>query len=187
MRYGQADAQDLGTRPDFEETFDPAILAHFKDGAPVIHRDLPRDIPQSCKPISGVFVSHFHWDHCGDPSKVPEGVPVYVGRGTLAGMSTGGYGEHLGPTPKEVLDRIQEAPEGDATVLGSPYKGWDVFGDGSFIYLPAPGHCTGHTIGVVRVKKNPDSCEILPLAHSPRPVLSMRSSLRSSLTGCARS
>lgn len=106
-----------------------------------------------------MFISHFHWDHCGNPASVPPGVPVWVGCGTLDGLEQGGFGAHVGPAPPEARARMKEIPEGDTAVWGYEQKGWDVFGDGSFIMLPAPGHCAGHCIAVVRVRKDPDACE----------------------------
>lgn len=127
-----------------------------------MHRRLPADVPAECRPLAGVFISHFHWDHCGDPASVPPGVPVWVGRGTLAGLAAGaagGFGAHVGPAPPEVRARLQEMPEGDAAVRGYAQRGWDAFGDGSLVVLPAPGHCAGHCVAVARVRKDPDACE----------------------------
>lgn len=124
----------------------------------MVHRKLPQDLPKDCQPLSGVFISHFHWDHCGNPASVPPGVPVWVGRGTLEGLEKGGFGAHVGPAPPEIKARIKEIPEGDTAVWGYDQKGWDVFGDGSFVMLSAPGHCAGHCIAVVRVQKDPDAC-----------------------------
>ncbi|EJT48504.1 hypothetical protein A1Q1_02525 [Trichosporon asahii var. asahii CBS 2479] len=148
---------DLGTRADFASSVDPAILSRFQRSPPVVHRKLPQDLPKDCQPLSGVFISHFHWDHCGNPASVPPGVPVWVGRGALEGLEKGGFGAHVGPAPPEVKARIKEIPEGDTSVWGYEQKGWNVFGDGSFIMLPAPGHCAGHCIAIVRVQKDPDA------------------------------
>lgn len=157
----EADDQDLGTRGDFSTSFDPSILARFKRSAPVIHRRLPANLPADCKPLSAVFISHYHWDHCGNPALLPKDVAVWVGRGTLEAIDDGRLGSHAGPAPHEVRERLWEIPEGNVSVLGYEQKGWDVFGDGSFVMLPAPGHCPGHCIAIARVRKDPDACECL--------------------------
>jgi L-ascorbate metabolism protein UlaG (beta-lactamase superfamily) len=111
---------------------------------PDVRLSLPRDLPPELAP-SAVYLSHYHWDHSGDPLTVPADVPIYVGPGTLEALKTG-FDEYVGDQSAECVARLSEMPEGEVTVEGFPNRGHDVFGDGSFVVLPAPGVSTPHAL-----------------------------------------
>lgn len=126
-----ADSQDLGMRSDLHN------VGRTWATQPDVRLSLPRDLPPELAPTA-VYLSHYHWDHSGDPLTVPPGVPIYVGCGTLEALKTG-FDEYVGDQSAECVGRLSELSEGDVTVEGFPHKGHDVFGDGSFVVLPAPG------------------------------------------------
>jgi glyoxylase-like metal-dependent hydrolase (beta-lactamase superfamily II) len=85
-----------------------------------------------------VYLSHYHWDHCGDVTEVEKHVPVLVGHGTLAAIHDGTFGLPMGTNSAEAIGRLAELPAGDLEAAGLN-GGIDVFGDSSFVLFAAPG------------------------------------------------
>lgn len=124
-------------RPDIENV-GAATRAGWVRGLPDIRVPLPRGLPEHLTP-EAVYLSHYHWDHCGDVSTVPAGTPIYVGEGSIEGIRGQKLGKHAGPSDEPTLARLTELPAGAVKVDGFPDLGVDVFGDGSFVVVPAPG------------------------------------------------
>lgn len=124
-------------RPDIENVGEATRLG-WKRGPPDIRVPLPTGLPEHLTP-SAVYLSHYHWDHCGDVRTVPASTPIYVGAGSIEGIRGYTLGKHAGPADEETLARLTELPAGNLTVDGLPDPGVDVFGDGSFVVVPAPG------------------------------------------------
>jgi glyoxylase-like metal-dependent hydrolase (beta-lactamase superfamily II) len=92
--------------------------------------------------IAGIVLTHAHWDHV---SGLPDlaGAPVWVNRAERDFIRDGGLASALirgfGDLPYHVYD-----------FEGGPYLGFerseDVFGDGSIVLVPAPGHTPGSII-----------------------------------------
>jgi glyoxylase-like metal-dependent hydrolase (beta-lactamase superfamily II) len=89
------------------------------------------------------FLSHSHFDHCGNPSTFPASTKLVVGPGTqsdcrpgypLNPNATGPESDFLGRELVEI-----QFPEHSPTINGM--KSYDYFGDGSFYLLDAPGVC----------------------------------------------
>ena len=98
--------------------------------------------------LKGVFLSHYHWDHSGDATVVPDNVPIYLGRGSLGAIHAkdhSPFGFGIGDIRSEVVARLSEVQGKDVRVSGFEQEGIDVFGDGSFVVLPAPGVCLSST------------------------------------------
>ncbi|BEJ14223.1 hypothetical protein CspHIS471_0313970 [Cutaneotrichosporon sp. HIS471] len=144
---------DLGMRSDLHN------VGRTWSTQPDVRLSLPRDLPPELAPAA-VYLSHYHWDHSGDPLTVPPDVPIYVGRGTLQALKAG-FDEYVGDQSTECVARLSEMPEGSLQITNFPFKGHDVFDDGSFVILPAPGHCPGHSVAVVRTTTGPDTYMVL--------------------------
>ena len=92
--------------------------------------------------LAGIVLTHAHWDHVSGIPDLP-GVPVWVNRVERDFIRDGGYASALvrsfGDLPYHVYD-----------FTGAPYLGFDrsedVFGDGSIVLVPAPGHTPGSII-----------------------------------------
>jgi N-acyl homoserine lactone hydrolase len=92
-----------------------------------------------------VLLSHLHWDHVSGIPDLP-GVPLRINRveydAAKAKLAGGGTSEliwHLmGANPFTLFD-----------CAGPPYMGFrashDLFGDGSLVLVPLPGHTAGNT------------------------------------------
>lgn len=92
--------------------------------------------------LRGILLTHAHWDHLSGVSDLP-GVPVLVTRDERRFIETGGFVTALARD----IDHARFEPydfEGGA-YLGFA-KSHDVFGDGSVVVVPAPGHTPGSVI-----------------------------------------
>lgn len=94
--------------------------------------------------LSGILLTHAHWDHMSGIPDFP-GLPVWVSpRDRAAFYSHEMFGNFRG--------YFQETPFNwrDLTFEGGPYLGFprhhDVYGDGSIVCVPAPGHTPGSII-----------------------------------------
>lgn len=124
-------------RPD-TQNIGAATQATWTRCKPDVRVPLPSGLPEHLTP-SAVYLSHYHWDHCGDVTTVPASVPIHVGTGSVAGIKGHKLGKHSGPADEAALARLSELPPGTVKVDGFPDLGVDVFHDGSFVVVPAPG------------------------------------------------
>jgi glyoxylase-like metal-dependent hydrolase (beta-lactamase superfamily II) len=96
--------------------------------------------------IERLILSHWHYDHVGDPSKFPKSMELVVGEGFksnfMPGYPTKGDGVML---DSDFEGRnVHEIEFGDM-VIGQ-FRAMDFLGDGSIYLLDVPGVCiTSHT------------------------------------------
>lgn len=94
--------------------------------------------------INFVLLSHLHWDHVSGVPDIP-GIKLCVNKVEYEAAVRGRVPTHdglvwelAGDNPLEVFD-----------IDGPPYAGFraslDLFGDGSILLLPLPGHTPGNT------------------------------------------
>ena len=94
--------------------------------------------------IKHFAMSHGHGDHSGN-ANLFAGATLYIQRTEYAAI--------FGPEPQKFgfipanFEKIRSNP---AMIIGGDY---DVFGDGSVVIKPAPGHTPGHQVLVVRLPK----------------------------------
>jgi len=92
--------------------------------------------------LAGVVLTHAHWDHVSGLETLP-GVPVWVTAAERNFIENGGEITALIRSFKGV--RYKEY-----SITGDPYLGfpnsYDVWGDGSIVLVPAPGHTPGSVI-----------------------------------------
>ena len=95
--------------------------------------------------IQHFALSHFHGDHSGNAN--------YFGASTLY-MQTAEYDAIFGPEPQKYNVPVAnfEKLRGARTVKLTGDH--DVFGDGSVVIKPAPGHTPGHQVLFVRLPKS---------------------------------
>lgn len=111
-------------------------------------------ISQSCELI--LQLSHWHFDHIGDPSTFPPTTSLIVGPGTTAAK--------LPPWPENALSTLTKSDTKGRTLIEiqqqqfvteiGRFRGFDFFGDGSFYLLDVPGHAVGHMCGLARTTQN---------------------------------
>ena len=95
--------------------------------------------------LAGVVLTHAHWDHISGIADLP-GVPVWLDADEHRFIDS--------DAPMASLARSFGAlPYREYTFEGGPYLGYarshDVWGDGSVVLVPAPGHTPGSIIAFV--------------------------------------
>lgn len=92
--------------------------------------------------LAGVVLTHAHWDHVSGLDALPD-VPVWVNRAEQGFIADGGLKTELLRSFKRIVYKVYEFD-------GGPYLGFpsshDVWGDGSIVLVPAPGHTPGSTV-----------------------------------------
>ncbi|MFM2417468.1 MAG: hypothetical protein RL385_2191 [Pseudomonadota bacterium] len=115
------------------------IITRFTRGLPA--RDQLEAAGYDFKRLRGVVLTHAHWDHASGLADFP-GVPVLVSKEERSFVETGGF---LSAAARSSGARwASYAFEGKA-YLGFPHH-HDVYGDGSVVIVPAPGHTPGSVI-----------------------------------------
>ncbi|KAI0385737.1 beta-lactamase-like protein [Hypomontagnella monticulosa] len=155
---------DLGIRKDYWK-WPAEALAHFKSiGVSIIVpksvREVLDDQGVDTTKIEAVIWSHPHFDHTGDPSTFEPQTKLIVGPGVTENVLSRSSSN---PIAGFVLEsdyagrEVKELDFSDSTLKIGKFRAIDYFGDGSFYFLDAPGHCIGHICGFARVTSNPDS------------------------------
>ncbi len=105
--------------------------------------------------LSGVLLTHMHFDHVLGLHDVPISVPIYTGPGESAAKRFGNG--LLRATYREILrDReVHEWTFAEATTEDPLAGALDFFGDGSLWVLPCPGHTPGSVAYLVRSTTGP--------------------------------
>lgn len=95
--------------------------------------------------LDGVVLTHAHWDHVSGLEDLP-GVPVWVNQAELDFV-------HSGDPATALVRSFGELPYQLYDFSGGPYLGFekslDVFGDGSVVLVPAPGHTPGSIVAFI--------------------------------------
>lgn len=97
--------------------------------------------------LRSIFLTHGHWDHVSGLPDFP-GKPVYLTRRELEFVHEKGHGQL---TMEGINWQVYDFD-------GGPYLGFprshDVYGDGSIVCVPAPGHTPGGVVIFVTLPKN---------------------------------
>jgi glyoxylase-like metal-dependent hydrolase (beta-lactamase superfamily II) len=151
----------------FDTGYDPAFFAATRSFPERLYRwATPVDLPErgavadqldgfGLEPadIRAVIISHFHGDHVAGLHAFPRasifcaraGLTEVRERGRLSGVRRGLVS---GLLPPDLESRARFFEDFPRTALGAelaPFEaGADLFGDGSMIAVPLPGHCPGH-------------------------------------------
>jgi len=95
--------------------------------------------------LTAVVLTHAHWDHVSGLEDLPD-VPVWVNQQEMDFVKSGSDATLLARSLGTQNYRVY-------TFNGGPYLGfassYDVFGDGSVVLVPAPGHTPGSIIAFV--------------------------------------
>jgi N-acyl homoserine lactone hydrolase len=95
--------------------------------------------------FAGVVLTHAHWDHVSGLDSLP-GVPVWVSSVERAFIASGSSKAALMASFANVNYKQYD-------FTGGPYLGFpvslDVWGDGSIVLVPAPGHTPGSIIAFI--------------------------------------
>ena len=95
--------------------------------------------------LTGVVLTHAHWDHVSGLQDLP-GVSVWLTQAELDFIRSGDSATTLARSFGDLNYKVYDFKDG-------PYLGFassrDVFGDGSVVLVPAPGHTPGSVIAFV--------------------------------------
>jgi glyoxylase-like metal-dependent hydrolase (beta-lactamase superfamily II) len=90
------------------------------------------------------LISHLHWDHVSGVPDIPD-VPLYINRVEYDAAKLGLFEQFHELVPKLMGNNPVKLFE----CTGPSYAGFrsshDLFGDGSIVLVPLPGHTAGHT------------------------------------------
>lgn len=146
---------DLGMRKDWQNAV-PAI----RDAISVSVNGLfiTKDVKEillegkvDLNTVEAFVMSHWHWDHCGDPAGLPKSVKIVTGPGFRDAFLPGWPSKKDSPFHEADFEgrEVFEAPFSDDLKIGG-FQAHDYFGDGSFYVLNVPGHTIGHVGAFVR-------------------------------------
>ncbi len=146
---------DLGTRFDWWNL--PPHIAGIISGHVPGWRvekdpiDILKDGGVDLNNIESFVLSHWHFDHCGNPSALPKNTKMLVGPGFRDAFMPGYPKKEDSPFNDADFEGrdVVEVPFNDALKIGQ-FQAHDYFGDGSFYILNVPGHAVAHICGLVR-------------------------------------
>lgn len=120
-------------------------LASYKKGTAVGDQLASHDYPMS--QLAGVILTHAHWDHVSGLDSLP-GVKVWVSQAEKTFIDSRA-------SMTELINRLPNINYREYAFNGPPYLGfsssYDVWGDGSVVLVPAPGHTPGSIIAFVNL------------------------------------
>lgn len=97
--------------------------------------------------LQGILPTHAHWDHVSGVPDFP-GVPVWMSGVERDFVAHGG-------APSELMRSFERVTFHDYEFRDGPYlgfpKSFDIWGDGSIVVVPAPGHTPGSVIVFVNL------------------------------------
>lgn len=151
---------DLGCRKDWENLV-PEVKEVVSQRVPgfKVQMEVP-DILRAggvnVDKLKALILSHWHFDHCGNISRLHPSTDLIVGPGFKAAFEPGFPQKATSVFYEEDFQgrNVIEPSFSDGLLLGR-YQAHDYFSDGSLYILNVPGHTTGHISALVRT--SPDT------------------------------
>ena len=159
---------DLGIRKDWRTGYPPSMYNLIGDNGFMkcsVDKDIrdildadPGNLKVTTSSISKVIWSHHHFDHRGDMSLFPSSTKLIIGPGLRAAYPT-----YPGKQDSDLMEdefkgrEVHELSSSDLSFTIGDYPAHDLFKDGSFYLLSAPGHTAGHLCALARVTASPST------------------------------
>lgn len=149
---------DLGCRADWENLV-PAVSEVVAQRVPGLR--VTQEVPDiltsggvQVSSLKALILSHWHFDHSGNISRLDPSTDLIVGPGFTASFLPGFPQSTSVFYEEDFKDRnVVEPPFSDEFMIGK-YQAHDYFGDGSVYILNVPGHTTGHISALVRTTED---------------------------------
>ena len=119
-------------------------ITTYKNGRSVGDQLASSDYPMD--KLAGVILTHAHWDHVSGLDSLPPKTPVWVSGAERTFISSRSSMTALVNSFPSV--NYKEYSFDDGPYLGFP-SSYDVWGDGSIVLVPAPGHTPGSIIAFI--------------------------------------
>lgn len=100
--------------------------------------------------LSGIWLTHGHWDHVSGLSDFQDQVPVWLSEDELEYLWKDGSGQLFRELEAQFDLRIRKHEFIDGAYGAFPWSR-DYFGDGTVLILPLPGHTPGSTAIMVNL------------------------------------
>jgi len=141
--FGRNVDEDAKTLPFLMKT-----MAKYHKGKPIVDQFAANAYDP--KQLAGIVLTHAHWDHISGVADLP-GVPVWVDQPERDFIAS--------DLPMAALaHRMADVPYKIYSFDNGPYLGFekslDVWGDGSVVLVPAPGHTPGSIIAFITLPSN---------------------------------
>lgn len=98
--------------------------------------------------LAGVVLTHAHWDHVSGLDSLPDNTKVWVTAAERAFISSK-------TSMTALINSFENVNYKEYRFDGGPYLGFpssfDVWGDGSIVIVPAPGHTPGSVIAFINL------------------------------------
>jgi glyoxylase-like metal-dependent hydrolase (beta-lactamase superfamily II) len=146
---------DLGCRKDWENSVPHiAEMISKRVNGLKIARDVVDTLADGnvkVENLSAFILSHWHYDHNGDVSRLPRSTDLIVGPGFKDKFCPGYPAKEDSPFWDADFEgrNVVEPRFSDDFKIGK-FQAHDYFGDGSLYVLNVPGHTTGHISALVR-------------------------------------
>jgi glyoxylase-like metal-dependent hydrolase (beta-lactamase superfamily II) len=89
-----------------------------------------------------ILLSHLHWDHVSGIPDLP-GIPLRINRVEHKGLQKGPLAQNRSLVKRLLCDNPIELFDVDGPAYAGFQASYDLFGDGSIILVPLPGHTAG--------------------------------------------
>ncbi|MGE0045163.1 MAG: MBL fold metallo-hydrolase [Hyphomonadaceae bacterium] len=156
-RAGELIAFDPGYAPRFFEATEPFPDRFYRWTTPAVcpaHASLAAQLGARAEAVTKIVLSHFHADHMAGLMDFPH-AEVWCAREAWAafdarrgfGAVSSGYLKRLAPRDLAARVRfIEDLPLRAAPGEAAPFaEAFDLYGDGSILLMPLPGHAIGQT------------------------------------------
>lgn len=142
--YGPNAEMQMNELPEAGRAFGLMVVSGSKDRKPIA--DALATVGEKPEQIARILITHAHYDHLGGATQLA--APIYVSSAEAAWMTA--QEAHPTITPPSLIAAVKPRLK-VLTYDSGPYLGFkeskDIYGDGTLVVVPLPGHTPG-SLGV---------------------------------------